>query len=176
MVTKFDLLKSDCYKLYKSLVTSTSLYCCETWTLFVGIITRWLVLWSATRLHADKIWFVEIWLSQAAQVSCHLHLFYGCETWALFGDSETKTQAFGTTGGETSPHFLPGGQDQRLGAEQDQLPCRSTAASSGICQKTDTCIVRACHTQRQPLQNDPSWHLGELATPWSAEEMLDGQH
>ena len=34
----------------------------------------------------------------------------------------------------------------------------------------------ACHTPRQPLQNRPSGHLGELGTPWSAEEMLDGHH
>ena len=31
---------------------------------------------------------------------------------------------------ETSPHLLLGTQDQRLGAEQDQLPCRSTKTSS----------------------------------------------
>ena len=37
-------------------------------------------------------------------------------------------------------------------------------------------MVRACHTPRQPLQNHPSGHLGGWATPWSAEEMLDGQH
>ena len=30
-------------------------------------------------------------------------------------------------------------------------------------------------TPRQPLQNYPSGHLGGWATPWSAEEMLDGQ-
>ena len=34
----------------------------------------------------------------------------------------------------------------------------------------------ACHTPRQPLQNHPSGHLGGWATPWSAEEMLNGQH
>ena len=37
-------------------------------------------------------------------------------------------------------------------------------------------MVRACHTPRQPLQNHPSGHFGGWATPWSAEEMLDGQH
>ena len=37
-------------------------------------------------------------------------------------------------------------------------------------------MVRACHTPRQPLQNHPSGHLEGWATPWSAEEMLDGQH
>ena len=29
---------------------------------------------------------------------------------------------------------------------------------------------------KQPLQNHPSGHLGGRATPWLAEEMLDGQH
>ena len=42
--------------------------------------------------------------------------------------------------------------------------------------ETKTHMVRAGHTQRQPLQNHPSEHLGGWATPWSAEEMLDGQH
>ena len=37
-------------------------------------------------------------------------------------------------------------------------------------------MVRACHAQRQPLQNHPSRQLGRLTTPRSAEEMLDGQH
>ena len=31
-------------------------------------------------------------------------------------------------------------------------------------------------TPRQSLQNHPSGHFGGWATPWSAEEMLDGQH
>ena len=73
---------------------------------------------------------------------------------------------------ETS--LLLGAQDQQLGAEQDQLPCRSTGTSSGDCQETEACL--ACHTPRQPLENHPSGHLGEWATPLSAEEMLDGQH
>ena len=34
----------------------------------------------------------------------------------------------------------------------------------------------AYRTPRQPLQNHPPGHLGALATPWSAEDMLDGQH
>ena len=60
--------------------------------------------------------------------------------------------------------------------EQNQLSCGSTGTSSGNCQETETCMVRACHTPRQPLQNHHSGHLGGWATPWSAEEMLDGQH
>ena len=43
-------------------------------------------------------------------------------------------------------------------------------------EETETCMVQACHTPRQPLQNHPSEHFGGWATLWSAEEMLDGQH
>ena len=77
---------------------------------------------------------------------------------------------------ETSPYLPPGAQDQRLGAELDQLPCGSTGTSSGNCSETETCLARACHTPREPPQNHPSGHLGGWATPWSAEEMVDGQH
>ena len=42
-------------------------------------------------------------------------------------------------------------------------------------ERQETCMVRACHTPRQPLQNHPLGHLGGWATPWSAEEMLDEQ-
>ena len=59
---------------------------------------------------------------------------------------------------ETSPHLLLGEQDQRLSAQQDQLPCGSTGSSSGIFQERKTCVVRTRHTQRQPLQNYPSGH------------------
>ena len=72
---------------------------------------------------------------------------------------------------ETFPHLLLGAQDQRLGAEQGPLPYGSTGTSSGKCHEKETCMVRACLTPRQPVQNHPSWHL------WGwAEEMLDGQH
>ena len=37
-------------------------------------------------------------------------------------------------------------------------------------------ISSFCHTLQQPLQNHPLGHLGGRTTPWSAEEMLDGQH
>ena len=41
----------------------------------------------------------------------------------------------------TSPQFLLGAQDQRLGAEQDQLPCGSTGTFSDNCQETETCMA-----------------------------------
>ena len=38
-------------------------------------------------------------------------------------------------------------------------------------------MVQACHTPgQQRLQNHLPGHLGGWATPWSTEEMLDGQH
>ena len=49
-------------------------------------------------------------------------LLYGCDTWTLLRNQVPK---------ETSPHLLSGAQDQRLGAEQDQLPCGPTETSSG---------------------------------------------
>ena len=63
-----------------------------------------------------------------------------------------------------SLHILLGAQDQRLGAEQDQLPCWSTETSSVNCQKMETCMFWACHMPRQPLQNHPLRHLGGWAT------------
>ena len=77
---------------------------------------------------------------------------------------------------ETSPHLLLGAQDHWLDAEQDQLPRGSTGTTSVNCQETETCIVWACHPPRQPLQNHHSGHFGGRATPWSEEEMMDGQH
>ena len=77
---------------------------------------------------------------------------------------------------ETFPYLLLGAQDQRLGAEQDQLPCGSTGTSPCNCEETETCMVRACHTPRQPLQNHHSGHHGGWASPLSAEDMLDRQH
>ena len=77
---------------------------------------------------------------------------------------------------ETSPHLLLEAEDPQPGAEQDKLPYGSTGILSGNCQETKTCKELACDTPRQPLKNHPSGHLGGWATPWSAEEMPDGQH
>ena len=103
-------------------------------------------------------------------------LLYDCETWTCSLTLEEDPGFRNQLHEETSPYLLLGAQDQRLGAEQIQLPCRSTGTSSGSCQETETGIVRTCHAPRQPLQNHPSGHLGGWATPWSAEEMLDGQY
>ena len=73
------------------------------------------------------------------------------------------------------PHLFHGAQDQRPGAEQDQLPRESTGFCLGNCQETETHMVRTYYTPPQPLQNHPSRHLSE-ATPWPTEELLKGQH
>ena len=57
---------------------------------------------------------------QAMQVSCHLHLLYGCETWTLLADFEKRIHSF-ELHEETFPYLLLGPQDKRLGVEQDQL-------------------------------------------------------
>ena len=114
---------------------------------------------------------------EAIQISCHLHpplrlwnMDPACWLWRKDPGFRNQVPE------EASPHLLLGAQDQRLGAEQDQLPCGSIGTSSGNFQETDTCLVQACHTQQQHLQNHPSGSLGGWTTPWKAEEMLDGQH
>ena len=49
--------------------------------------------------------------------------------------------------------------------KQDQLPCGPTGTSSVVRQETETCMVRACHTPREPVQNRPSGHIGQWETP-----------
>ena len=103
-------------------------------------------------------------------------LLRGYKTWNLLADIKKKNLGFRNQVPEQiSPDLLLGAQDQRQGTEQNQLSCGSTRISSDNCQETEACMVRTCHTPRQPLQNHPSGHLGRWATPWSAEEMLDGQ-
>ena len=95
---------------------------------------------------------------------------YGREARTLVADSDKKDSDLrNRVSEETSPHLLIGAQDQQLVVEQIQLPCESTGTSSGNCRETETCMVRECHTPRQPLQ-------GEWATPLSTEEMLDRRH
>ena len=108
-------------------------------------------------------------------------LLYGCETWTLLADSEKGIQAFETKCLRKFPcisyleHKTNGWINFLLG-QQDQLPFGSAETFSGNCCETETCMVWACHTSRQPLQKHPSGHLGGWATLWSAEEMLEGQH
>ena len=77
---------------------------------------------------------------------------------------------------ETSPYLILGAQDQRLGAEQLDFLVGPQKTLLETVKKRETCMVRACHTPRQPLPNHPSGHLGWWAMPWSVEEMLDRQH
>ena len=103
-------------------------------------------------------------------------LLNGCETWSLLADSELKIQAFET---KCLQKILPifylelNTNDWVRGKISFLEGPQETSASR---QETETCMVRACHTPRQPLQNHPLGHLGGWATPRSAEEMPDGQH
>ena len=65
-------------------------------------------------------------------------LLYGCETWILLADPENKDPGFrNQVHEETSPRLPLGAQDQRLGAEQDQLPRGSPGTFSGNCQEKE---------------------------------------
>ena len=96
-------------------------------------------------------------------------LLYGCVTWTLLADWKKDPGFWNQVHEKTSPYLLPGAKNQRLGAEQDQLSCGCTGTCSGNCQETETGMVWACYTLRQPLQN-----LGVWDTLWLAEEMLAG--
>ena len=114
---------------------------------------------SEVRIHEEQV------VSLRGQTLSYL-LSYG----TINADSEKKGPRFRNQVHEEISPYLLGAQDQRLGAEQVQLVCGFTGTSSGNCQETEICMVRASHTLRQPLQK-PSFRW---PTPWSAEEMLDG--
>ena len=142
-------------------------------------------VWHSDSLHSAA----RVNLVQVVQVSCHLHsplwlwnMDPASWLWkkvcvCVWGEGWGWVPRFRNhVPGEASPHLLLGAPDQRLGAEQDQLPCRSTGNSSGNCQEAEIGVIRAwvtCHDS--PLQNYPSGHLAGLATAWSADEMLGGQ-
>ena len=136
-------------------------------------------MWSFFQSLISYQWLIGLELQlQAAQVSCHLdpplwlwNIDPAC--WLWIKDPGLRNQVHE----ETSLHLLLGAQDQWLGGvKQDQLPCGSAGSSSGNCQEIKICMVWACHTPQQLFQNHSSGYLGRWATPWSAEEMLDGQH
>ena len=108
------------------------------------------------------------------QVTCIL--LYGSETWTLLADSEKRIQGFRTKClRKLLRIFFWDRKTNDWGAVQDQLSCGPTGTSSGSCQEREISVVRPCHEPWQPLQNCPSGNLGRRTTPWSAEEMLDGQ-
>ena len=97
-------------------------------------------------------------------------LLYGCEICERKKDRCFRNQV----PEETSPHLLREAQDQRLGAEQDQLPCGSTGTSSDNCQETETCMVRACYTPRQPLSKKKKKKTS-LRAPWRMGDAVVGR-
>ena len=99
---------------------------------------------------------------------------YSCKTWTLLADSEKREPVFEI---KCVRKLLPNWTTRQMtGCGARSTACGSTGTSSGNCQETETRMVRACHTSRQPLQHHPSRHLGGWATPWSAEEVLGGKH
>ena len=144
------------------LVLSSTRNCRYTYT----ILCKWVAV-----IHS--IVCVKTAVILVTQFECYI--YSSLETRTLLADSEKKYQGFrNKVPEETSPHPVLPTQDQRLDVEQDQLPSTSTGTSSGSRQETETCMFWECHTHQQPLQNHLSGHFGGWATPWSAEEMLDG--
>ena len=125
----------------------------------------------------NKIWQDQLCKQvHALQVCCHLHpplrLWItgpACWFWGGKGMQVFESRCM------RKLYLLLGAQDQRLGAEQDQLSCGSTGTCSGS-RKLETCVVWVYYTPRQPLQTHPPGHLGGLATMLSAENILDWQH
>ena len=95
------------------------------------------------------------------------------KTWTLLVDSEKRIQAFDTKclrkllGISCLEHKINDWERSKINflvGPQEPLLAPS--------QETEPCMVWACHTPRQPLENHPSGHLGGWATPWSAEVKL----
>ena len=130
----------------------------QQWQLWPNQNRIW---WCDTMRSANKF---KLYMSLVTSI-----LLYGRETWTLLADSK-EDPGFRNQVPEKTPHLANrlGAQDHRLGAEQGHLPCGSTGTSFGNCQETEICMVPACQTPRQSLQNHPSGHLGGWATPWSA--------
>ena len=135
----------------------------------------------AARARLNRIWWSNtISFTSKFKVYrslCHLHpslwlwnIDFDCWLWEKNPGFRNQVPE------ETSSHLLLGTKDQKLGAEQDPLPHGPTETSSGNCQKTETCMVWACHVPWQPAWNYPSGFCGGWAVLEQAEEMLDGQH
>ena len=60
--------------------------------------------------------------------------------------------------------------DQRLGGEQDQLPCGPTRTSSGNCQEMKTCFVWACHAPQWLQSLKPSFRVS-----WRVDDTVVGR-
>ena len=86
-------------------------------------------------------------------------LVYGCEAWALFAHSEEKIQAFET---KCPRKFLRISYMEHKTNDwvRKKINLLLNALEPRVenCQETETCMVRACHVPRQPLQNHPPRH------------------
>ena len=136
------------FKLYKSLITSTLLYGCETWTLLADSEKRIQAFETKCLWELLHISYLEHktndWMRSNINFCC---LLYTSPAWSTRPTTWCRTRS-------TSLWI------------HRNLFCN--------CWETETGMVRACHTPRQPLLNHPSGHLGGWAT-WLVEEMLRGQ-
>ena len=103
----------------------------------------------------------------------------GCETWTLLVDSnktkQKRIQAFETKclRKRLRSSYLEHKTNEWVGAISASLWVHRNPLWQPS--RDGTCMIRACHTPRQPVKDHPSGRIGGWATPWSAEEMLAGQ-
>ena len=87
-------------------------------------------------------------LQEAVQISFHLHLLNGCETWTLLADSENTIQAFET-------------KCMRKLLRISYLEHKTNVVHRNLFWQlsTETCMVQARHTPQPPLQTIPQGTL-----------------
>ena len=86
-------------------------------------------------------------------------LLFGCETLTQLADSEEGIQTFVTKCLRKLLRisYLEHKTNDWVRSKINFFG--STGTSPGNCQETETCLFRACHTPRQPLQNHPPRQL-----------------
>ena len=104
-------------------------------------------------------------------------LLYGCETWTLLADwkKECRLSNPNAWGNYAIISYLEHETNDWAWNKINFL-VGPQEPLSGNRQEPETCMVWACHMPWKPLQNHPSGLLWGWAMPWSAQEMLDGQH
>ena len=93
-------------------------------------------------------------------------LLYGCESCTCMLILKKDPGFQNQVSEETSLHLLLRAKDQRLGAEQDQLPCGSTGTSSS----TDGNFHGLCMSHATTSSPKPSFR-----TPWRVGDTVDGR-
>ena len=93
-----------------------------------------------------------------------------CQTRTLLADSEQRILAFETRWFSTSLTCNTRPTTDCIARSTSWWACTNP---SSICQETETDVVRAWHAPRQLSQTIHPGH--QWATPWRAEQMLDGE-